>query len=115
MPHRIGRLPQQAARSQLMGTLAEMAGDGLAERMRIEAAARVLVTARRAAQLLGASAGGAETGAIARLGRAWDPALMTAAEYAETLRPAELDALLRAAPAWAAGLVATPAPQRRAA
>ncbi|HZF74889.1 MAG TPA: hypothetical protein VE033_03505 [Acetobacteraceae bacterium] len=115
MPHRIGRLPQQAARDHLIGALAEMAGGGLAERMRVEAAARILVIARRAGQLLGTGAGGAEVAVVARLEQAWDPALITATEYADTLRPAELDALLRAAPAWAASLVATPAPQRRAA
>lgn len=92
-PFRDARRMQQA--------LAEIADHGFDELMRRDAAVRVLVLARR---LL---APGAETSSVAlvrRLAGAWDPAVMTAGEYAESLSVAELDGLLVAARAWAAAV-----------
>ncbi|MCA3361610.1 MAG: hypothetical protein INF79_11535 [Roseomonas sp.] len=69
------------------------------ERARLDAAARILTAARRAAGLhLPASDA---TRAVAEILRHWDPEAVTALEYAETLPEAALDRLLRAAPAWA--------------
>ncbi|MGG5818493.1 hypothetical protein [Falsiroseomonas sp. HW251] len=104
-------------RERVLAAAAEFADGGLAERMRLDAAARVVVTARR---LLGVAPREAATGASAapvlRVARAWDPAALTAAEHVEHLAPAELDAFLAAAPRWAANLRdATRADTRRAA
>ena len=82
--------------SLALDTLAEIANDNLAERMRQEAAARILVTARRLRPL-------ATTGeeAIEAPAANWDPAAVTALEFAEGLSPRALDNLLGAAPRWA--------------
>jgi hypothetical protein len=89
--------------------LSELADSCPMERARLEAAARVLTAARRAAGLhLPASDA---TRAVAEILRHWDSEAVTALEYAETLPEAALDRLLRAAPAWAAAArraVATP-------
>jgi hypothetical protein len=89
--------------------LSELADSCPMERARLEAAAHILTTARRAAGLhLPASDA---TRAVAEILRHWDSEAVTALEYAETLPEAALDRLLRAAPAWAAAArraVATP-------
>jgi hypothetical protein len=93
----------------LESILAELADSCPLERARLEAAAHILTTARRAAGLhLPASDA---TRAVAEILRHWDSEAVTALEYAETLPEAALDRLLRAAPAWAAAArraVATP-------
>lgn len=91
--------PPRRDAHRMRQALAEIADHGLAELMRRDAAVRLLVLARR----LPVSA--AETPAVAlvrRLAAGWDPSVMTAGEYAESLSVAELDGLLRAARAWAA-------------
>jgi len=91
--------PRDAHRMQR--ALAEIADYGFAEMMRRDAAVRVLVLARRL------PAPAANTPAVAlihRLATAWDPAVTTAAEYAESLSVAEVDGLLTAARAWAAAV-----------
>lgn len=96
---------QSAALSR---SLAEMAEGGLAARMRLEQAARVIASARRAADLAAAGAlrlpGTAEPAvqAVTEIARHWDEAAVTAFEYVETLPEAVVERLLRAAPAWAA-------------
>lgn len=70
------------------------------ERARLDAAARILVAARRAGTL---SLPVTEaTKAVAEITRHWDADAVTALEYAESLPAAALDRLLRAGPAWAA-------------
>jgi hypothetical protein len=94
--------------------LAELAAGGLAERIRLEQAARVIVAARRAADLAAAgairlpSAADPAVQAVNEIARHWDAAAVTAFEYAETLPEAALERLLRAAPAWAAAFSAAP-------
>jgi hypothetical protein len=80
--------------------LAELADSCPVERARLEAAARILMAARRAAGLPLPSSDASR--AVAEILRHWDTEAVTALEYAETLPEAALDRLLRAAPAWAA-------------
>ena len=98
--------------STLARTLAELAEGALPERIRLEQAARVIVTARRAATLAAAGAltlpsvADPAVQAVTEIARHWDDAAVTALEYAESLPEAALDRLLRAAPAWAAAFSA---------
>ena len=98
-----------AAAQGLERSLSELADSCPMERARLDAAARILTVARRAAGFhLPASDA---TRAVAEILRHWDPQAVTALEYVETLPEAALDRLLRAAPAWAAAArraVATP-------
>ncbi|MBB5690309.1 hypothetical protein GXW77_06855 [Roseomonas alkaliterrae] len=99
--------------------LAELAEGRLPERIRLEQAARVIVTARRVADLAaqGAlalpSAALPAVRAVTEIARNWDPSALTAFEYAESLPVAAVDRLLRAAPDWAAAF--SPSPDRLAA
>lgn len=98
----------------LARTLAEIADGALPERVRLEQAARILVTARRASALaaLGAittpRAGDPAVQAVTEIARHWDETVLTALEYAEALPEAALDRLLRAAPVWAAAFAGAP-------
>jgi hypothetical protein len=92
-------------RARVIGAVAELAGGGLAERMRQDAAARVLLTARRLLAVAPReAASGPHAPAVLHLARGWDPVATTAAEHVEALPPAELDAFLAAAPRWAAAV-----------
>jgi hypothetical protein len=100
MPRRTTRSPAQAT----IGALQDLASGSLAEQLRIECAARILVLAKRAAELsargmLPRSQG--ET-LVDRFAARWEPTSVTAAEFAEVLTPAERDRLIADAPAWAA-------------
>ncbi|WP_141563176.1 hypothetical protein [Teichococcus rhizosphaerae] len=92
-----------------MDTLAELAEGTLAERMRLEAAARVLRTARRAMDVTGRAM------ALPPALRNWNPLLVTAREHVETLTPREVDALLAEGARWAAALLRAEPDLRRAA
>ena len=96
-------LSPEAMRQRALETLASLVGGTFWEKMRIEAAARIIVTARRVALL--AETGGLEgappPGHIMPIAARWDAAAMTAHEYAETLETAEIVAILAEAPAWA--------------
>ncbi len=85
------------ARNVALATLSDIANDNLRECARQEAAARVLLAARRAADLLD---GGAD-GEVEAIAADWDPRAVTAREFAEVLRPRDLDRLVLAAPRWA--------------
>ena len=103
-----------AAAQGLEPILSELADTCPVERARLEAAARVLTAARRAAGVPLQSSDA--TRAVAEILRHWDAEAVTALEYAETLPEAALDRLLRAAPAWAAAaLRAVATPDRHAA
>lgn len=107
--------------ASLARALSEMAEGGLAARIRLEQAARVIVTARRAADLAAAGAlrlppvTDPSVQAVNEIARHWDATAVTAFEYAETLPEAALERLLRAAPAWAAAFAPATAPDRLAA
>jgi hypothetical protein len=107
-------LPPAARRRATLDALAGLAQGDLAERIRLEAAARILATTRRVAEMTaeGSLPAGIPAPALA-LG--WEPALTTAWEHAETLTPAEIDRLLAEAPAWAEALLLAGPAQRHAA
>jgi hypothetical protein len=96
-------LSPEAMRQRALETLAALVGGTFWEKMRIEAAARIIVTARRMALLAesGALEGAAPAGVILPIAARWDAAAMTANEFAETLETAEIVALLEEAPGWA--------------
>ena len=98
-----------------------MAEGGLVARISLEQAARVVATARRAADLAAAGAlrlpttADAAVQAVTEIARHWDATAVTAFEYVETLPEAVVERLLRAAPAWAAAFRPATAPDRLAA
>jgi hypothetical protein len=96
-------LSPDAMRNRALETLASLVGGTFWEKMRIEAAARILVTARRVALLAESDLldGAAPGGLILDLALRWDAGAMTANEFAETLETAEIVAVLADAPAWA--------------
>lgn len=105
MPEKVAQFAGVAERGRVLAAVAELADDGLAERMRLDAAARVLVTARRMLTLAPRDAAQGQASAVVlRIARGWDPAATTAAEHVEALAPTELDAFLAAAPRWAAAV-----------
>ncbi len=101
-----------AQATSLNRTLLDLAEGGLPDRIRLEQAARIIVTARRAAMLAGAgslnlpAAASPAVQAVSEIARHWDATTLTALEYAEGLPEAALERLLRAAPAWAAAFQA---------
>ncbi len=104
-----------ASRRRLtLDALNTLARGDLAERLRLEAAARILCTARRAAELAAAGELSGQA-ALPEAVRRWDASVLTAREFAEAMTPAEVDALLADAPRWAAGLLNMGPAQRRAA
>jgi hypothetical protein len=103
-------------RGRLMAAVAELGKFGLSERMRLDAAERVLVTARRMLVVAPReAASGAAATAVLRVAQAWDPGVTTASEHVEQLDLAELDAFLAAAPRWAVSVRDAARETRRAA
>ena len=96
-------LSPDAMRSRALETLASLVGGTFWEKIRIEAAARILVTARRVALLAegGQLEGAAPESTIRTLAQLWDANAMTAHEFAETLQTAEVIDVLAEAPTWA--------------
>jgi hypothetical protein len=96
-------LSPDAMRLRALETLASLVGGSFGEKMRVEAAARIIVTARRVALLAvsGALEGPAPEGPVMAAALRWDVAAMTASEFAETLEAAEIAAILDEAPLWA--------------
>ncbi|MCQ4162831.1 hypothetical protein NON00_23285 [Roseomonas sp. GC11] len=92
-------LPPAARRRLTMDALAELARGDLAERLRLEAAARVLCTVHRAVEVAGAAV--PLPAALA----GWQRGVTTAREHVETLMPAQIDALLAEGSRWAAALL----------
>ncbi|MDQ1080660.1 hypothetical protein [Pseudoroseomonas cervicalis] len=92
-------LPPATRRRLTLNALNELAEGRLAERLRLEEAARLLCTARRALELTG--------GAVPPLPalQGWDRAATTAREHVETLTPQQIDQLLAEGPDWAAELL----------
>ena len=103
-PDHAAETPARAASDSLaLNALAEIANDNLAERLRQEAAAQILVAARRVRVLVAdlAPRGRAGSHLVDALAAGWDPRAVTALEYAEGLPVRVLDGLLGAAPRWA--------------
>jgi hypothetical protein len=94
---------------RVLNGLADLVNGGFAERVRLDAAARMLVLLRRAFDLSRRgelpsprAEGMAE---LESLLRGWSPDTLTAAEYVEDMRPEQLRVLTQRAPAWAAALL----------
>lgn len=96
-------LSPDAMRLRALETLASLVGGTFWEKMRMEAVARILVTARRVALLAESDLldGAAAEGLILELALRWDAGAMTAHEFAETLETAEIITVLAEAPTWA--------------
>ncbi|MFZ6761897.1 hypothetical protein [Pseudoroseomonas sp. WGS1072] len=92
-------LPPAGRRRVMMDALGEIARGELIERLRLDAAARILDTARRARAL------GGQNMPLPEALAGWDAEAVTAREHAESLSPVRLDGLLREAPRWAAALL----------
>lgn len=97
-------LPPAGRRRVMMDALGEIARGELIERLRLDAAARILDTARQARALAGPVQGRQDVPPPEALAD-WDAGAVTAREHAESLSPARLDGLLREAPRWAAALL----------
>ncbi|HEV7263864.1 MAG TPA: hypothetical protein VGN83_02955 [Falsiroseomonas sp.] len=105
MQEMVGHETGPAEHGRVMAAVADLADGGLAERMRLDAAARVLVVVRRALAVAPReAAAGPASATVLRVAHGWDPAATTAAEHAEALAPVELDGFLAAAPCWAAAV-----------
>ena len=105
MPDGMVRREPKLDRGRVMAAVAELADGGLMERMRLDAATRVLVAAHRMLAVAPREAAtGAAAATVLRVARGWDPAVTTPAEHVEALTPAELDGFLAAAPRWAASI-----------
>jgi hypothetical protein len=107
-------LPPAARRRMTLDALSDLTQGNLADRLRLEAAARILGTVRRVAEMMaeGTLPGGVEMPAAVQ---GWNPRLTTAREHAETMMPAQIDRLLDQAPAWAEAVLLARPPQRHAA
>ena len=101
--------------ARTMAGLDELATGRFAERMRRDAAARVLVTVKRALRLRAAGLLGSEVvrpaqrravHEVERIVTGWLPASMTAAEFVGDLPPADVKVLTELAPVWADALKA---------
>jgi hypothetical protein len=91
-------------RAEALAALRELACGAFAERMRREAAGRVLLTARRVAELSAEGALAPQPRADSFVEQAtmrWRSTRMPLAAFVATLAPAELAALLAEAPEWA--------------
>lgn len=87
-----------------LDALAAMADGRLAESLRLDTAARMLTTTRRALELsqAGDLAGPA---LLPPLLAGWERGAMTAREYAESLPPAQLDRLVLDGARWASAML----------
>lgn len=104
----------EARRARVRDGLSALATGRFTERLRLEAAASLLVLTHRALQLargglweqLASNAPGA---GLERIVAAWRPEDVTAAEYVETLMPADVKALIELGPIWAESMLAAEA------
>jgi hypothetical protein len=102
----MGQAPRTLSR-RARESLADLGGPAFEEVMRHDAAARLLVLARR--HLKTGPRAGADAALVRATLAAWDAEAVTAAEFAETLDVAELDAFLAAARRWALAAASDPA------
>lgn len=107
----IARDDPEARRARVRDGLSALATGRFAERLRMEAAASLLVVVHRALQLarsglwvrLGTDAPGA---ALERIVGSWQPETLTAAEYIEALTPGQVSGLMELGPIWAESMLA---------
>lgn len=111
MANRPNALPVTKLRTAAMTTVTDLASGQFAERVRTEAATRVIVAVRRIGVLQAHGQMQAPTNTwLTRTAEAWDPHATTAQEYVELLPPAALDRILFEGTAWAKGVHAMPTP-----
>lgn len=97
----------RATKTRALESLAEIANDNLAEPLRHEAAARVLLVARQVRGLVAEPPRASNTEHLVdAIAADWDPRAVTALEFAETLPVRTLDRLLGHAPRWARAMCA---------
>jgi len=107
----IGHFPaDQEMLARAMTGLAELANGRFAERMRLDAAARLVVTIhrvlalRRAGMMADPRPRPPQRRAVAEVERVageWNPASTTAREFVSELPPADVKALIELSPVWA--------------
>lgn len=99
-----------AARSTVMEALAELASGRFAERMRLDAATRLLVLVKRVLVLRAAGLLRKPVPRppqrrammeIERIAAGWNPTVTTAAEFVQDMPPADVRLLVELAPIWA--------------
>jgi len=111
MPPRCGhaRVDQEML-DRTIQSLAELSSGGFTERMRLDAAARLLVTVHRVLRLREAGMMSApdpwpaqrrELLAVERIGAGWKPYEMTASEFVSVLPPTDVTLMMELCPAWA--------------
>lgn len=103
-------------RASAMEALAELASGRFAERMRLDAASRVLVVVKRVLTLRAAGLMAAPVPRqpqrravieIERIVGGWNPAAITAAEFVNDMPPRDVKLLVELAPLWAGAAAAT--------
>jgi hypothetical protein len=101
--------------ARTLEALAELGGAGFEDAMRRDAAARLLVLARR--HLIDGPRAGADAALVRRTVAGWDAAATTAAEHVEAMPVTALEAFLAAARRWALAVAGNDAaePLRQAA
>ena len=96
--------PEPSARDLTVDAITDLAVERGGYGMGITKAAEILILAREVERLQSARSGSVvdaidlSMAMVADIVRPWDPAVITAREYAEMLPPVMLDRLLRAAP-----------------
>lgn len=98
--------PAAKLRGAALATVTDLATGQFAERMRLDAAQRIIVMVRRVAVLqdLGHGLGPMQAppqGWLSQLAATWDPHAMTAREFVELLPPGDVDRIVTEATAWA--------------
>lgn len=97
-------------RDTALQALAELSSGRFAERMRLDAAARLVVVVKRVLMLRGAGlldeptprpAQRRAVTEIERIVATWNPAAITAAEFAQDMAPCDIKLLVEMAPIWA--------------
>jgi len=111
MPPRCGHArADQEMLDRTIQSLAELSSGGFTERMRLDAAARLLVTVHRVLRLREAGMMSApdpwpphrhELLEVERICAGWKPCEVTASEFVTDLPPADVTLMMELCPAWA--------------
>ncbi|WP_431284139.1 hypothetical protein ACQW02_04840 [Humitalea sp. 24SJ18S-53] len=110
MPDQGLDMPASKLRGAALATVTDLATGQFAERMRLDAAKRVIVMVRRVGVLhdLGQMQAPPQ-GWLSQIAHNWDPQAVTAREYVELLPTSDADRILTEATAWARGVQPIPA------
>jgi len=110
----IARDDPESRRVRVREGLSALASGRFAERLRLEAAASLLILTHRALMAVRGGfwqglRGDAPAAALERIIASWQPELLTASEYVESLAPADVTALIELGPLWAEAMLAAEA------